>query len=213
MSAKIQLKSDLVGTFGGIFLMLDHFNKAGLDKLVDKLLGNRRFNAKYSYSDIFKTLLATYATNGSCIEDSRRISGQISEKSQDYRLCSPDILLNSFKELCTGSSASHSESGIEYRFNHNPALTSLAVKGLIQCGQVDTKTAHVFDYDNLSEERMPTKPDWLAKPKKGLEETSSYQQRSMTPSSPTRRFSDTFPASPRLTDTHSSLRTGTATPM
>lgn len=148
MSAKIQLKSDLVGTFGGIFLMLDHFNKAGLDKLVDKLLGNRRFNAKYSYSDIFKTLLATYATNGSCIEDSRRISGQISEKSQDYRLCSPDILLNSFKELCTGSSASHSESGIEYRFNHNPALTSLAVKGLIQCGQVDTKTAHVFDYDN-----------------------------------------------------------------
>ena len=148
MSAKIQLKSDLVGTFGGIFLMLDHFNKAGLDKLVDKLLGNRRFNAKYSYSDIFKTLLATYTTNGSCIEDSRRISGQISEKSQDYRLCSPDILLNSFKELCTGSSASHSESGIEYRFNHNPALTSLAVKGLIQCGQVDTKTAHVFDYDN-----------------------------------------------------------------
>ena len=52
--------------------MLDHFNKAGLDKLVDKLLGNRRFNAKYSYSDIFKTLLATYTTNGSCIEDSRR---------------------------------------------------------------------------------------------------------------------------------------------
>ena len=99
MSAKIQLKSDLVGTFGGIFLMLDHFNKAGLDKLVDKSLGNRRFNAKYSYSDIFKTLLATYATNGSCIEDSRRISGQISEKSQDYRLCSPDILLNSFNEL------------------------------------------------------------------------------------------------------------------
>ena len=99
MSAKIQLKSDLVGTFGGIFLMLDHFNTASLDKLVDKLLENRRFNAKYSYSDIFKTLLATYATNGSCIEDSRRISGQISEKSQDYRLCSPDILLNSFKEL------------------------------------------------------------------------------------------------------------------
>ena len=105
MSAKIQLKSDLVGTFGGIFLMLDHFGKANLDKLINKSLGDRRFNAKYSYSDIFKTLLATYTTNGSCIEDSRRISGQISEKSQDYRLCSPDILLNSFKELCTESSA------------------------------------------------------------------------------------------------------------
>ena len=52
--------------------MLDHFNKVGLDKLVDKLLGNRRFNAKYSYSDISKTLLATYVTNGSCIEDSKQ---------------------------------------------------------------------------------------------------------------------------------------------
>ena len=148
MSAKIQIKSDLVGTFGGIFLMLDHFNKVGLDKLVDKLLGNRRFNAKYSYSDISKTLLATYATNGSCKEDSKQISGQISEKSQGYRLCSPDVLLNSFKELSTESTASRSESGIEYKFNYNPALTDLAVKGLIQCRQVDPDTAHVFDYDN-----------------------------------------------------------------
>lgn len=46
MSAKIQIKFDLVGTFGGIFLMVDHFNKVGFDKLVDKLLGNRRFDAK-----------------------------------------------------------------------------------------------------------------------------------------------------------------------
>ena len=128
--------------------MLDHFNKVGLDKLVDKSLGNRRFNAKYSYSDISKTLLATYAANGSCIEDSKQISDQISEKSQGYRLCSPDVLLNSFKELGTESTASRSESGIEYKFNYNPVLTDLAVKGLIQCRQVDTDTAHVFDYDN-----------------------------------------------------------------
>ena len=148
MSAKIQIKSDLVGTFGGIFLLLDHFDNANLDKLIDKSLGDRRFNAKYSYSDIFKTLLATYASNGSCIEDSKQMSGQISEKSQGYRLCSPDVILNSFKEISAGSSSSRSESGIEYKFNYNPALTDLAVKGLIRCGQIDTKTAHVFDYDN-----------------------------------------------------------------
>ena len=38
MSAKIQLKSDLVGTFDGIFLLLDHFDNANLDRLTDKLL-------------------------------------------------------------------------------------------------------------------------------------------------------------------------------
>lgn len=31
MSAKIQIKFDLVGTFGGIFLLVDHFNKVGFD--------------------------------------------------------------------------------------------------------------------------------------------------------------------------------------
>ncbi|MCQ2259355.1 MAG: hypothetical protein MJZ41_15405 [Bacteroidaceae bacterium] len=103
---------------------------------------------KCSYSDISKTLLATYATNSSCIEDSKQISDQISEKSQGYRLCSPDVRLNSFKELGTESTASRSESGIEYKFNNNPALTDLAVKGLIQCRQVDTNTDHVFDHDN-----------------------------------------------------------------
>lgn len=141
MSAKIQIKSDMVGIFGGIFLMLDHFNKVGLDKLVDKLLGNRRFNAKYSYSDISKTLLATYVTNGSCIEDSKQISGQISEKSQGYRLCSPDVLLNSFKELSTESTffSTRRESTLSlYQEVYNASIQSMAERIWIVLPSIST---------------------------------------------------------------------------
>lgn len=148
MAAKIQIKSESVGNFGGIFLLLDHFNKSGMNKLSDNTLGNRRFNAKYSFSDILRTLLATYTSGGSCIEDSKRISEQISENSLGYKLCSPDIILKSFAELSTDLDFSRSESGIDYKFNYNPALTQLAVKGLVQCGQLDTNAKHVFDYDN-----------------------------------------------------------------
>lgn len=148
MSAKIQIKSEFVGNSGGIFLLLDHFNKAGLGDLVYNSLGNRKFNAKYSYSEILQTLLATYLSGGSCIEDSKRISAQIPENLPGYRMCSPDVILNSFGELSTKTESFCSESGIAYKFNDNPKLTQLAIKGLVQCGQIDTKTKHVFDYDN-----------------------------------------------------------------
>ena len=62
--------------------MLDHFNKVSLNKLVDNLLCNSKFNVIYSNSDVLRTLLATYASSGSCIENSKRISDQISENSQ-----------------------------------------------------------------------------------------------------------------------------------
>lgn len=100
--------------------MLDHFDNANLDKLVYKLLGDRRFEAKYSCSNIFKTLLETYATNGSCIEDSKRIPSRIPENSQGYRLCGLDVFLYSFRGISIKSSSSRSESGIEYKLNNNP---------------------------------------------------------------------------------------------
>mgnify|MGYP004445085761 CR=1 FL=1 len=148
MAAKIQIKSDSVGNFGGIFLVLDRFDNVGMSDLVDNSLGCRRFNSKYSHSDIVKTILATFASGGSCIEDSRRISEQISENSQGYRPCSPDVILNSFGELSSNPDFSRSESGIEYKFCYNPELTQLAVKGLLLCEQIDAGAKHVFDYDN-----------------------------------------------------------------
>ena len=47
MRAKIEKKSDKIGTFGGIFQTIDFFRHLGLSELVDNTLENRRFNAKY----------------------------------------------------------------------------------------------------------------------------------------------------------------------
>jgi len=53
-------------------------------------LGVRGDLAKYSYSEIFESMMAIYLTGGSRIEDAKRLSAQFSEKSQGYRLFSPD---------------------------------------------------------------------------------------------------------------------------
>lgn len=45
MSAKIQIKSDMAGTSGGLFLLLDHFDKAHLDKSTYKSSRNKWFDA------------------------------------------------------------------------------------------------------------------------------------------------------------------------
>ena len=79
--------------FGGFNFCIDHFRNSGLAKIVDNTLGITRELARYSYADIVETLMAIYLTEGSGIEDAKRLSCQFSEKSQGYRLCSPDTIL------------------------------------------------------------------------------------------------------------------------
>jgi hypothetical protein len=70
MSAKIQLKNEKTGTFGGIFLTLDFFDQFGLTKLIDNELKSRGLKSKYSYSDIVKTHDFLFTTGSIVSENS-----------------------------------------------------------------------------------------------------------------------------------------------
>ena len=98
MGAKIQINNDSVYNFGGFFFCIDHFRKSGLAKVMDNTLGVRSNLAIYSYSEIFESMMAIYLTGGSRIEDAKRLSAQFSEKSQGYRLCSPDTILKTLSD-------------------------------------------------------------------------------------------------------------------
>lgn len=148
MGAKIQIKNDSIKNFGGFYLFLDHFRKAGLDGIVDKTLGYRGVLAQYSYADIFSSLMAVYATGGTCVEDSARLSGDLSEKTQGYNFCSPDTILKMLGDFASEDTAVTSKDGKEYRFNINSRLNGMLLDGLIQCGQVNPQKKHIFDYDN-----------------------------------------------------------------
>ena len=39
--AKVQIKSETIATFGGIFHVIDVFERLGLGRLIDSSLGNR----------------------------------------------------------------------------------------------------------------------------------------------------------------------------
>ena len=97
MSAKIQIKNDIVRNFDGFFSFVDHFRKDRMSDIVDNALGYRSVFAKYSNSDIFLSQAAIFLTGGTCIEDANRLSHNFTEISQGYRFCSADTILRMIK--------------------------------------------------------------------------------------------------------------------
>lgn len=84
--------------FSGFFFCIGHFRKPGIAKAFDNTLGIRSNLAKYSYYYIFESMMAICLAGGSRIEDTKRLSAQFSEKSQGYRLCSPDTILKTLSD-------------------------------------------------------------------------------------------------------------------
>ena len=55
--AKIQLKSDNITPFGGLYSIFNQFNRSGVRKTVDSFLGSRRCDPKaFSYGPDFDSL-------------------------------------------------------------------------------------------------------------------------------------------------------------
>ena len=148
MDAKIQIKNDLAYIFGGFFFFIDHIRKSGLAKVIDNALGFRSSMARYSYSEFFGSLMATYLTRGSRIEDAKRLSAQFSEKPQGYGLCSPDTILKMLLDKAAEDTLVESEDGNRYKFSINGSLSGLLMDGLPEYGQVDRRAKHTFGYDS-----------------------------------------------------------------
>lgn len=67
--AKIQLKSDNITPFGGLYSIFNQFNCSGVRKTVDSFLGSRSRDPKaFSFGDVFASLFASYLCGGNCID-------------------------------------------------------------------------------------------------------------------------------------------------
>ena len=66
--AKIQIKSEKLTPFGGIFPIMEYFNSK-LSPVIDRVLGLRCKQFGYQYSEIIRSLMCVYLCGGSCIED------------------------------------------------------------------------------------------------------------------------------------------------
>ncbi|MDR0261611.1 MAG: hypothetical protein LBJ04_00150, partial [Sphingobacterium sp.] len=107
-----------------------------------------RKEAKYSYSDIFRTWCNLFHCGGECAEDVQVHLRPILEQIPDNSVPSPDTLLLGIKELATENTEVVSTGDKVYQFNINDKMNDLMVKSLLLTGQLEAGQSYDFDYDN-----------------------------------------------------------------
>lgn len=123
--AKVQIKSEQITPFGGIFCVMEEFD-ALLSNIIDSTLGPRTKTFGYQYSEIFRSLMCVYFCGGSCVEDiSTHLMSHLSFHPV-LRSCSADTILRAIKELTVPN--------ITY-------TSSVSGNPMIQCGRPHERTA------------------------------------------------------------------------
>ena len=114
--AKVQIKSEKLTPFGGIFSIMEQFD-ALLSQTIDSTLGLRCKFYGYQYSEIFRSLMCVYFCGGKCIEDvSTHLMKHLSLHPRP-RTCSADTILRAIEELTCKNTTYISDSGKSYDFN------------------------------------------------------------------------------------------------
>ena len=114
--AKIQIKSEKLTPFGGIFHVMELF-EGRLSHIIDGTLGKRSVAIVYDYSEIIRSLMCVYFCGGSCVED---VSNHLMEHLSLHpllRTCSSDTILRMMKELSCDNITYTSDTGKDYAFN------------------------------------------------------------------------------------------------
>ena len=62
---KIQIKSEKLTPFGGLFSIMEQFDST-LSSVIDSTLGQRSKSFGYQYSEIIRSLMSIYFCGGSC---------------------------------------------------------------------------------------------------------------------------------------------------
>lgn len=146
--AKLQIKSDNINPFGGLFLIFSEFNRSGLRSVIDTHLGRRGLTkAAFSYGDVFASLFGTYLCGGDVIEDVMDIK-PFWDGRDGIRVCSSDVLERALRHLAEDNITYTSDRGYHYEFNPNERLNSLLLKCLSKTGQLCAGDYVDLDFDH-----------------------------------------------------------------
>ena len=133
--AKIQIKSEKLTPFGGIFSIMEQFDST-LSSVIDSPLGLRCKSFGYRYSEIIRSLMSIYFCGGSCIEDvTTHLMNHLS-LHPTLRTCSSDTILRAIKELTQENISNTSDMGKNYDFNTADTLNTLLFNCMFASGQL-----------------------------------------------------------------------------
>ena len=140
--AKIQIKSEKITPFGGIFHVRELFSRF-LGPVIDKVLGIRCTSFGYQYSEIVGSLASVYFCGGDCVEDvTSHLMSHLS-LHPTLRTCSSDTILRAISELAVGNTTYTSDTG-----RRATMLNSLLVKALLSTGQLVAGESYDLDFDH-----------------------------------------------------------------
>ena len=118
--AKIQIKSEKLTPFGGIFSIMEQFDST-LSSVIDSTLGLRCRLFGYQYSEIIRSLMSIYFCGGSCIKGVNTHLMNHLSLHPTLRTCSSDTILRAIKELTQENISYTSDAGKNYDFKVLPS--------------------------------------------------------------------------------------------
>jgi len=145
--AKIQIKSEKITPFGGIFPIMECFDRL-LGQTIDSTLGLRSRFVGYQYSEIIRSLMCVYFCGGSCIEDVTKHLLPTLSLHPTLRTCSSDTILRAIEELTEDNITYVSDAGKAYDFNAAEKLNGLLLNALLSTGQLKEGMEYDFDFDH-----------------------------------------------------------------
>ena len=159
--AKIQIKSEKLIPFGGIFSIMEQFDSI-LSSVIDSTLGLRCKSFGYRYSEIIRSLMSIYFCGGSCIEDvTTHLMNHLS-LHPTLRTCSSDTILRAIKELTQENVSYTSDTGKNYDFNTADTLNTLLLNCMFASGQLKEGEMYDVDFDHqfIETEKYDAKPTY-----------------------------------------------------
>ncbi len=134
---KVQIKSEKLTPFGGIFSIMEQFDSM-LSPIIDQTLGQRCSSIiGYQYSEIIRSLMSVYFCGGSCVEDVTSHLMRHLSYHPTLRTCSSDTILRAIKELTQENISYTSDKGKTYDFNTADKLNALLIKALVSTGELN----------------------------------------------------------------------------
>lgn len=170
--AKIEIKSEKIMPFGGIFSVIREFSS--IESLIDSELGIRSSLIGYQYSEIMRAMMCNYLCGGDRIEDIKIYQPGI-EYMPDMKLCSPDTMLRAINELAEANTTYVAESGSRYDFNVSEKLNTLMVKAAKVRGLLREGRQYILDFDLDRKSRLKSFiSKFLAVPAKWVRRARGY---------------------------------------
>ena len=145
--AKINIKSEKITPFGGIFQVRELFSRY-VGPVIDEVLGLRCASFGYQYSEIVGSLSSVYFCGGDCVEDVTSHLMPHLSLHPTIRTCSSDTILRGISELATANTTYVSDTGKSYDFNTATKLNRLLVKALMNTGQLVSGESYDLDFDH-----------------------------------------------------------------